>query len=801
MIGPMKGRLQIGAGVLRPAGVAQPIQIKQGSVDFVYDPETARVDFTRISVDSRVLRLTADGHVDLADPVAGLPQTLIGQMRFSDVAVDPAGLFEEPVRFSQGAVDLRLRLDPFKLDIGQMVVVEDGRRIEGRGQIGAQPTGWDVSLDIALDRISHDRLLALWPVGVVPKTRLWLAQNVQTGQLFDVKAALRLAPGMEPRLSLGYEFSDTDVRFIKTLPPITAATGYAEVQDSSFVLVVDKGTVTSPKGGAINMAGTVFRVPDIRIKPALSQIDLVTDSSITAAMSLLDEPPFGFLTKAGQPIDAAEGRAQLKGRISFPLAAKVTGADVQFDLAGHLTDLRSTRLVPGRQLIGPDMVLTANAAGMSISGKGLLDGVPFDAEWSQIFGPKGAGKSHIKGAVELSPLFLKAFRVGLPDGALTGKGLGQFEIDLAKGNSQFRLMSDLRGLKLRIPEIGWSKAAAGEGLLDVAGNLGAPPKIETLTLRAAGLTAEGGITLNGDGTLNAATFSRVQVGDWLDGPVVLTGRGLGRPVDVTVKRGQIDLRRAAFGGGGKTGGALSVALDRLVISKGIELTDFKGKFNGNGGFNGSFAGLVNGTAPVIGTVAPAGARSAIRLQSQDAGAVFRAAGVFDRAADGVMDLTLTPSGQVGNYDGTLEVSDTRIKDAPALAALLGAISVIGLLEQLNGSGIVFNTVQAEFRLTPTAVEIRRGSAIGSSLGVTMAGLYALGTEQMDLQGLISPIYLLNGIGSIFTRRGEGLFGFDYTLRGTPGAPRVSVNPLSLFTPGMFRELFRREPPTLPQAGN
>jgi hypothetical protein len=55
---------------------------------------------------------------------------------------------------------------------------------------------------------------------------------------------------------------------------------------------------------------------------------------------------------------------------------------------------------------------------------------------------------------------------------------------------------------------------------------------------------------------------------------------------------------------------------------------------------------------------------------------------------------------------------------------------------------------------------------------------------------------VNGIGAIFTRKGEGLVGFNYNLRGTSSDPKVQVNPLSIFTPGMFREIFRRPPPEI-----
>ncbi|MFM7442424.1 MAG: hypothetical protein ACKO2N_00725, partial [Tabrizicola sp.] len=101
-----------------------------------------------------------------------------------------------------------------------------------------------------------------------------------------------------------------------------------------------------------------------------------------------------------------------------------------------------------------------------------------------------------------------------------------------------------------------------------------------------------------------------------------------------------------------------------------------------------------------------------------------------------------------------------------------------------------------FVLTPKAVEISQGSAVGASLGISFAGLYLTDSGRIDLQGVISPIYLVNGVGQILTRRGEGLFGFNYRLTGTTDDPNVSVNPLSVLTPGMFRELFRQRPPNL-----
>jgi hypothetical protein len=55
--------------------------------------------------------------------------------------------------------------------------------------------------------------------------------------------------------------------------------------------------------------------------------------------------------------------------------------------------------------------------------------------------------------------------------------------------------------------------------------------------------------------------------------------------------------------------------------------------------------------------------------------------------------------------------------------------------------------------------------------------------------------VLNAIGGALTpRAGEGLIGFNFTLRGSVDNPVVAVNPLSALAPGFLREMFRRPAP-------
>lgn len=808
-ISALDARLDLSAGALRPTPRAVPIPFDRALMELGYDPAKGQMKLTTLEVDSPSLRFRASGHSYLmaedgsflTGPLGTrLPAAFLTQISVSEAMVDPEGLFEKPVIFREGAVDLRMRLDPFRVEIGQLALVGDGHRLSARGKVGADTRGWEVALDLALDRIDHDRLLALWPVKVVPRTRAWLAQNVLEGTISDVDAALRIAPGQDARLSMDYDFTNADVRFIRTLPPITGGSGYATVEGQTYTMVLSKGVVTPPLGGPIDMTGSVFSVLDFTQKPAQAEVQLKTASTLTAALSILNEPPFGFLTKAGRPVDLGLGQAKLDAVLRFPLVPKLKPGDVAYTVAGRVADFASDKIVKGKTVRAADLSLTADPRGLTVAGPGTLGKLPFDVVFSQPFG-KEAGPATVEGSITLSPETLSEFGIALPETMLAGEGSGQVTVTLPKGApAELALVSDLNRIGLTIPGTGWRKPPDVRGRLDLQATLSAPAEITRLDITAPDLSATGRVTLRGDGGLDRASFASVALGDWFRGGVDVIGRGKGRSIALDVTGGEVDLRLLPDdrgpAGDGSSDLPITARLDRLQVTESIALNGLQGAFTPLGGFNGSFTARVNEGAVVQGTVVPSQNGTAVRIRSDDAGGVAAAAGVFASARGGVLDMTLTPNGRDGQYEGTAQISRVRVVDAPVLADLLSAVSVVGLLEQLTGSGIVFSDVTGDFLLTPAAVEIRRGSAVGASLGISMAGVYETRSKGLALQGVVSPLYLVNGIGSAITQRGEGVFGFNYELRGTADDPDVRVNPLSILTPGRLREIFRRPAPTL-----
>ncbi|MEZ5886238.1 MAG: hypothetical protein R3D56_05085 [Paracoccaceae bacterium] len=90
----------------------------------------------------------------------------------------------------------------------------------------------------------------------------WLAENIAAGDA-DVKAALRLRPAPS-RFALDYRFREAEVRFMRTLPPIVNGAGYATIGVMPMCWLSRRAKFTR-RGGDLDIAGSVLKVPDIRL--------------------------------------------------------------------------------------------------------------------------------------------------------------------------------------------------------------------------------------------------------------------------------------------------------------------------------------------------------------------------------------------------------------------------------------------------------------------------------------------------------------------------------------------------------
>jgi hypothetical protein len=796
------GTLNIGAGTLAPEQGARPLAFEGASGYFTYDPKKQRLTFPDLNLQAETLNLSGSGHVLLTDFKDKFPQIFTGQFALDHLAADVEELFPEPLSFETGSLDLQLKLDPFQVKIGSMVLQNGDLWVRSSGQASARADGWSVALDSTVDRLDVDKLMGLWPASVIPKTRSWLNDNITAGQFQDLRFSLRSEPeNLAPEVHLDWVFDEAQVRFLKTLPPIVEGAGYGIIHDDNLTVVVQEGKINAPSGGSIDVAGSVVEIPNLSVKPVQLTASLKTQSSVQAAVALLDEKPFNVLKNAKFGPDVAQGHAALTGRVRVPLVKQIQLEDVAFDVTGDLTQVVSSTLMPGQTLRSNQLSLGVTGEGIRIAGPVSIGTAQGNAAWSKAFGLEHAGISDISGSVTINQALLDTFGVGLPKGAVSGATQGDLTVALRKGQAPaFRVASRLEGLGLSIPALGVSKAKSQRGRFSIAGQAGATPSISDLSLTAAGLSASGGrVRLNSNGTLDQLSFETLKVGQWLQTSPTLIGQGRGVPVQIKLQGGTVDLRSAPFAKGGSSGSnasasPLDVALDRLIVTDGFALHGASAQLKQNGGLSGVFKGRLNGGAAITGRIAPGKYGSDFEIKAKNGGRAIVSAGLLEEADGGTLAVALKAREVAGTFDGSARLSGARIMSAPKLAELLSLISVVGLIEQLAGPGIFFNAIESTFTILPDRINIGPSSAQGPSLGVSAEGTYFTGSKSLDIQGVVSPFYFLNAVGQIVSKKGEGLFGFNFGLQGPVASPKVSVNPLSLLTPGALRGIFRKAKP-------
>ena len=175
-------------------------------------------------------------------------------------------------------------------------------------------------------------------------------------------------------------------------------------------------------------------------------------------------------------------------------------------------------------------------------------------------------------------------------------------------------------------------------------------------------------------------------------------------------------------------------------------------------------------------------------------------GVFDGIGGGRLDVTGVPKLDALGRPSTVGVATLdafRMRDAPWAARLLKALTLYGIVDLLRGPGVGVTHAVAPFELNGDVLTLRGARAVSPSLGVTVQGQIDLGREVLAVRGTVVPAYLFNTlpgrlplIGRLFApERGGGLVAAMFNLKGSLSDPAITVNPLSLLTPGALRGLF------------
>ncbi|MGY9014267.1 MAG: AsmA-like C-terminal region-containing protein, partial [Rhodospirillales bacterium] len=189
------------------------------------------------------------------------------------------------------------------------------------------------------------------------------------------------------------------------------------------------------------------------------------------------------------------------------------------------------------------------------------------------------------------------------------------------------------------------------------------------------------------------------------------------------------------------------------------------------------------------------------VQADDAGETLKAFDLYENMLEGKLDVQAEYDDALPSrpIKGVMTVENYRIIKAPTLARLASVASIVGILENLNGKGLSFNSLELPFQLDDGLLTVKDASAKSISLGLTASGEISLKKDNVDIEGTFIPMYALNSVlsnipvvGSIFSGgdKNGGVFAASYSLKGSVKDPKVGVNPLTVLAPGFLRNIFK-----------
>jgi hypothetical protein len=188
----------------------------------------------------------------------------------------------------------------------------------------------------------------------------------------------------------------------------------------------------------------------------------------------------------------------------------------------------------------------------------------------------------------------------------------------------------------------------------------------------------------------------------------------------------------------------------------------------------------------------------INVSAEDAGALLKAAGLFQGATGGQLRLKarISPGKDVGLI-GIAKIKDVRISGAGTFKSILDEGGVKEAAGAAESGGLAFDKVRVPFEYRDGVLTLDDSTAKGQLLAVKIEGTVDEINDQLDLVGVISPAYALTGvldniplIGEILSGgKGEGILAMTFSVQGSLSEPDFSVNPLSLLAPGILRKIF------------
>jgi hypothetical protein len=715
------------------------------------------------------------------------------------------------------AARLEGRFDPAssRLELDGVELLALGSRFEGAAELGTSGEG--LSLRVRTAQLTRAALEASWPRALAPAVRAWFFERVRA-RFSDVtlEAALtseELAGSRFPAesVALDFRFDRAEVRLVPTMSPLAQARGRGRLTPAELELSVASGELAG-----LSAAGSLS-IPSFARDRARVVYDGTLEGPLSRALALLDQPPLALARAAGLSPGDAGGSAFVRLSLAVPLGRELRREDLDHRAEVTLRDASLPRLGSRYSLASGALQLSIDPRALVARGRARVNGIPAELEWRESFHRRASVPRAYRLRASLDEAGRRAF--GLPTWSWLE---GPVKVDVSVeeprvGTRRMKAQLDLDPATITFPVIGWKKPPGTPARMTLQARERADGglTIDRLELRAATMRLDGSVAVRPDGELERAALDRIESGENRFSALV-SRRGPGVQ-HVAVTGARLDLRAALGFDEVPTAVAplprpprlpprpddpvwlFTASLDRVRVTQSLILRDVsaRGRAGPQRVEQLRTQARLPGRSHLRLTMQPSARGRSLSVEAGDAGQLISALGIYNNVSGGSLELTGELRDDLAEqpFDGRARLGGFRLRQAPTLAHILHAGSLLGIVDVLRGKGILFERAEIPLVLSRQTVKIGPATASGPALGLTAEGIFDRAARRARITGTIVPLYAFNSllghipvIGRLLIPRGEGLFAPTYSLQGSVDAPKVSVNPLSSLVPGFLRRL-------------
>lgn len=826
-MGRCKFWLNAATGYLKlPALKKEPIHVKSAALTVELDFPTQRYSIEELTWAGDTIRGKVSGEGAFSFTGDGALKTLTADWTAENVSIDAPNVFDGALAIETAKLRAAFDAERKHLTIEEILARRDKFELTLSGELQDHPVSTGVVLNGGFKDLTVSNLKRLWPANAAPGARSWIGENVHEGVIPTGTIAVNIPAGAitgdripDEMMNITLALDAAKITYLNGLPDLTNVKGTATLLGDTFKAEIANGRI-----GAVTLTNGTATIAELHRHGAIGTISGVAAGPTGELLQVLDRPRLGYPSRYGIKAAQAGGTSNVKFTFIVPMLKDLKAEDIGIDVDAELKDVRLP-VNDQLKITGGIFAIKLDMKAMKAHGAVQVNGAPTGFTWTEDFTGTQAVGTRIDVTATLNDEQRRKLGFdtsGYIQGKTTivanfvGRG-GKFQ----KGH----IDTNLTSARLAVPEFNWAKPEDANATVKADVGFRSDGAIEIANVDAVGqgMKAQGRMLVVG-GKLREADFKKLQLGQRNDFAVLYkrdaagaeTIEAKGRVADVGGLLESDDAPKAPKAKSPSVKSPVSVKadFDLAYLQGDVWFTGLHFEYANDGQNLTAFK--VDASADAANVrgelVRNADNTRKMKLQTADAGRLIRALTGFRSMIGGDLILTaeLSPLLAPGilaepTFDGTLKIEKFKIVNQPFVARLLSAGSFTGIDDLLRGEGITFTKLEQVFQGRGDLITLTNGRAAGPSIGFTVQGLVNRGSDRIDLNGTIVPLYGLNSvfdgvpvIGDILTsNEGEGIFGVTYGVSGPVDELKVAVNPISMLAPGFLRKIFQMGP--TPQA--